>query len=65
MRKKAITKPDFGKRFIVRFLIWAVIFSIAAGYALSELYDYVLKTEVYEYTNSYADKICSLFSDFR
>jgi len=57
MRKKAITKPDFGKIFIVRFLIWAVVFSIAAGYALSELYDYVLKTEVYEYTNSYADKI--------
>lgn len=57
MRKKAITKPVFGKMFIVRFLIWVVIFSIAAGYAMSELYDYVLKTEVYEYTNNYRDKI--------
>ena len=57
MRKKAITKPDFGKIFIVRFLIWSVVFSIAAGYAMSELYDYVLKTEVYEYTNNYGDKI--------
>ena len=57
MRKKAIAKPDFGKIFIVRFLIWAVVFSIAAGYAMSELYDYLLKTEVYEYTNIYGDKI--------
>lgn len=57
MRKKAITKPDFGKIFIVRFLIWVVVFSIAAGYAMSELYDYVLKTEVYEYTNNYRGKI--------
>lgn len=57
MRKKAIAKPDFGKIFIVRFLIWVVIFSIVAGYAMSELYDYLLKTEVYEYTNSYGDKI--------
>lgn len=57
MRKKAITKPEFGKIFIVRLFIWAVIFSIAAGYAMSELYDCVLKNEVYEYTNIYGDKI--------
>lgn len=54
MRKKAITKPEFGKIFIVRFFIWAVIFSIAAGYTMSELYDYV---QEYEYTNIYGDKI--------
>ena len=57
MRKKAITKPEFRKIFIVRFLIFAVIFSVAAGNALSELYDHVLKSEVYESTNSYRDKI--------
>ena len=57
MRKKAITKPVFGKIFIVRFLIWVVIFSIVAVYALNDLYSYVLKREVYEPTNGYRSKI--------
>ena len=57
MRKKAITKPEFRKIFIVRFLIFVVIFSVAAGYALNELYNHVLYSEVYEVTNSYRDKI--------
>lgn len=57
MRKKAITKPEFRKIFIVRFLIFVVIFSVAAGYALNELYNHVLYSEVYEFTNSYRDKI--------
>ena len=34
MRKKVITKPRFGKIFIVRFLICLVLLSIVAVYAI-------------------------------
>ena len=57
MRKKVITKPVFGKIFIVRFLVWLVIFTIVAGYKLDMLYDTVLKKEIYGPTNDYRNKI--------
>ena len=47
MRKKAITKPKFGKIFIVRFLIWLVLFSVVAAYALEKYYDMLLDRVIY------------------
>ena len=57
MRKKAITKPVFGKIFIVRFLISLIAFSFIAGYAYARVYDFVYEREIYEPTNSYRDEI--------
>ena len=47
MRKKAITKPKFGKIFIVRFLIWLVLFSVVAAYALEKYYDLLYERVIY------------------
>ena len=57
MRKKAITKPVFGKIFIVRFLISLIAFSFIAGYAYARVYDFVYEREIYEPTNSYREEI--------
>ena len=57
MRKKAITKPVFGKIFIVRFFIWVVIISVAAGYVLDEVYNKALKDQVYTQTGHRRDNI--------
>lgn len=47
MRKKAITKPKFGIIFIIRFLIWLVLFSVVAAYALERYHDFLLERVVY------------------
>lgn len=47
MRKKVITKPKFGKIFIVRFLICLVLFSIVAVYAMERYYQFLLERVVY------------------
>ena len=57
MRKKAVTKPVFGKIFIVRFLISLVAFSFIAGYAYARVYDFVYEKEIYEPTHRYREKI--------
>lgn len=57
MRKKAITKPKFGKIFIVRFLIWLVLFSVVAAYALEKYYDMLLDREIYEPSNAWIGHI--------
>ena len=57
MRKKAITKPEFGKIFIVRFVIWLVIYLFVAVYALGEVYNYVYRHEIFEPTCSYMIKM--------
>ena len=57
MRKKAITKPKFGKIFIVRFLIWLVLFSVVAAYALEKYYDFLLERVVYEPSETYIKHI--------
>lgn len=57
MRKKAITKPKFGKIFIVRFLIWLVLFSVVAAYALERYHDFLIEREVYEPSETYIKHI--------
>ena len=57
MRKKAITKPEFGKIFIVRFVIWLVIYLFVAVYALGEVYNYVYRHKIFEPTCSYMIKM--------
>ena len=55
MLKKAVTKPVFGKIFIVRFLFWLVLFSFAAGYVYTQLHNIVLQSN--NPTQSYRRKI--------
>ncbi len=55
MLKKAVTKPVFGKIFIVRFLFWLVLFSFAAGYVYTQLHNIVLQSN--NPTQSYQRKI--------
>ena len=57
MLKKAVTKPVFGKIFIVRFLFWLVLFSFAAGYVYTQLHDIVLQSSIYNPTQGYRRKI--------
>ena len=57
MRKKVITKPKFGKIFIVRFLICLVLFSVVAAYALEKYYDMLLDREIYEPSNAWSGHI--------
>ena len=57
MRKKAITKPVFGKIFIVRFLILLVAFAFIAGYAYSRVYNIVYEREIYQPTANYRNGI--------
>lgn len=57
MRKKVITKPKFGKIFIVRFLICLVLFSVVAAYALEKYYDMLLDREIYEPSNAWIGHI--------
>ena len=57
MRKKAISKPKFGKIFIVRFLIWLVLFSVVAAYALERYHDFLIEREVYEPSETYIKHI--------
>ena len=57
MLKKAVTKPVFGKIFIIRFLFWLVLFSFAAGYAYTQLHDIVLQSSIYNPTQGYRRKI--------
>ena len=57
MRKKAITKPKFGKIFIVRFLIMIAVFSIVAAYALVKYYDMLFERLIYIPTSDYITEI--------
>ena len=57
MLKKAVTKPVFGKIFIVWFLFWLVLFSFAAGYVYTQLHDIVLQSSIYNPTQGYRRKI--------
>ena len=60
MGEKNITKPEFVNVFAVRFLIWLVVFSIAAGSALSQIYHKVLTQVIREPTFSYQHKIVEI-----
>lgn len=57
MRKKAITKPEFRKIFIVRFIICLLIFSAVAGYALGNIHDKTVRSQIYDYANLYRNRI--------
>lgn len=57
MRKKAITKPDFRKIFIVRFIICLLIFSAVAGYALGNIHDKTVRSQIYDNANLYRNRI--------
>jgi hypothetical protein len=57
MRKKVITKPRFGKIFIVRFLICLVLLSIVAVYAIDRYYDFLLDRVIHEPTKDYFSQI--------
>ena len=57
MRKKVITKPKFGKIFIVRFLICLALFSIVAVYAIDRYYDFMLDRVIHGPSDDCIDDI--------
>lgn len=57
MRKKAITKPVFRKIFVVRFIICLLIFSAVAGYALGNIHDKTVRSQIYDNANLYRNRI--------
>lgn len=57
MQKKAITKPEFRKIFIVRFIICLLIFSAVAGYALGNIHDKTVRSQIYDNANLYRNRI--------
>ena len=59
-RKTSIVEPKFWKIFVVRLLIFLVIFSVVTKYALNRLDDRIWEREVYESSYSYKEEIVHL-----